>query len=418
MASATRAREELGNNRAPLPAAVRGSEIENFYATSLSHSDAVTENLAVELEMRPTVIANQTVPGQYDLFVGVEGKPLAVRPPTVLTLVVDTTTTMGAEGIARARAAVAAIGAQLQPQDRVRLLTTNDTDADKITTPGSAAAEVVQWAQSLTLGPEADLVALLSKAYSLAQMAPDPTGWNRVVVISDGEGKTSQLPQTLIESAAHQTPPIYLVGIGVGSQFGESLLYRASSYGRGAYVYLDDELQADAVVGAKFERIFGILYDDVRVTVTAPWYAELLDPGPLASPDVVLTANSQYLPPGGILRFTFRVRLCHPDIAKDVNEITKPVTLKIDAQPIFGAAIPNAGDKPFKFEKLLLASPTTDSDRLTATRAFVASLRAPTTARFDEATNLLQALNGQQLSWQPATDMLTLLSQHPANQSP
>lgn len=418
MASATRTREELHLDRAPLPASVRGSELENFYATSLTHPTVFTENLMGELEMRETKIAGQTVPGQYDLFVGVEGKPLAVRPPTLLTVLVDTTPTMGAEGLARARAALEAIGNQLQPQDRVRLLTTNDTVGDKLTSPGAAAAEVVEWAQSLALGPEADLVAFFAKAYSLAQTDPDPTGWNRVLVITDGEGQTSQLPQSLIESAAKATPPIFLVGIGVGNQFGESLLYRATSYGRGAYAYLDDAKQADTVLGANFERLFGILYDDVRVTVTAPWYAELLDPGALDPPDVVITANSQYLPPGGLLRFTFRIRLCHPDIVKDYNEVIKPVSLKIDATPIFGAAIPNAGEKLFKFEKLLVASPTTDIEQLAATRAFVSTLRAPTKERFDEATILLKTLSDPQINWQPATEMLLLLGQHPAHPVP
>jgi len=418
MASATRTREELNLGRAPLPAAVRGSELENFYATSLAHPTVFTENLMGELEMRETKIAGQTVPGQYDLFVGVEGKPLAVRPPTLLTVLVDTTPTMGSEGLARARAALEAIGNQLQPQDRVRLLTTNDTDGDKLTSPGSAAAEVIEWAQSLALGPEADLVAFFPKAYSLAQADPDPTGWNRVLVITDGEGQTSQLPKSLIESAAKASPPVFLVGIGVSDQFSESLLYRATSYGRGAYAYLDDSTRADTVLGANFERLFGILYDDVRVTVTAPWYAELLDPGALDPPDVVLTANSQYLPPGGLMRFTFRIRLCHPDIVKDYNEVIKPVSLKIDATPIFGAAIPNAGEKPFKFEKLLVASPTTDIERLAATRAFVSTLRAPTKKRFDEATGLLEKLSDPQVNWQPATDMLLLLGQHPAHPAP
>jgi len=418
MASGARAREELNLERAPLPASIRGAEVENFYASPLAHPKQLSETIWAELELRQTVIEGNKVPGQYDLFVGIEGKAPATRPPVALTLLVDTTLTMGEEGMKRARAALKAIASKLQPQDTVRMLTTDPGDGNgKISAAGAAGAELASWAQGLALGPEASVLDRIPTAYELATSQPDAAAWNRIVVVTDGQGSTSQLPQNLLNAAAMGSPGVLLVGIGVGGKFGESLLYRATEYGLGPYVYLDDATAADALIGSNFDRLFGTVSSELQVSIEAPWFAEVLDPGELTPPDLRGSSDSsryQYLAPGAVLRFNFRIRLCDADIITDPLNVAEKLTLTVSAKPT-GQPVTESWPLSLPFEKLLGATNTTDMDRFDATRAYVAALKAPTAQRFKSANDLLGPLSS---AWNPAGEMLGLLARHPANKSP
>ncbi len=117
-----------------------------------------------------------------------------------------------------------------------------------------------------------DLHAGLTRGYELADRAYQPTYTNRVVMITDALTNTGQTDERLIATIGkyYDARKIRLSGVGVGSDFNDSLLDRLTERGRGAYVFLGSAAEVDAVFGSRFVSLIETTAEDVHFRLHLP----------------------------------------------------------------------------------------------------------------------------------------------------
>lgn len=317
--SALLAREALLEGRAPVPIHLRTHEMLNHYAPRLELGGPL-----LSLYMRD----NPGVPGTYELAVGVETAALApgARPPVVLTLAIDVTSSM-LPALPRVHAAVSALASSLRAGDVVRWMTTND--------PPSAVSElgVVQpddpalLALAAALSADADdqpssLSALVTGAVEAARSKVVVGAWNRIVVITDGGDVVDEPAYQALQQAASEDVLALAVGVGKAFEPPPRALRLIGSGGRGPYIHVDDG--GASVLAERFDELFGRAYDDLRIRLTVPWYFEIQRPYVFAttSADGV---DPQYIAPGQALVFPFRLSTCSPLALQFKDEIVLDV---------------------------------------------------------------------------------------------
>src|SRR5690606_6394609 len=112
----------------------------------------------------------------------------------------------------------------------------------------------------------------LSQGYAAADAAYQPTYTNRVVLATDALTNTGVTDQGLISIVAKHFDArrIRLSGVGVGSEFNDSLLDELTERGRGAYVFLGSEAEVDAVFGSRFTSLVETIANDVHFKLSLP----------------------------------------------------------------------------------------------------------------------------------------------------
>ncbi|MBK8259201.1 MAG: VWA domain-containing protein [Polyangiaceae bacterium] len=283
MASPAIAREELNAKRAPDGTRIRTHEFLNYYNVHYPLKDPNDPTLGVFWEMHPHPSAEGSAEVRYRLQIGVQA-PKANRESMVLTFVVDASGSLVGPGIERARAAILSVADQLQPGDVINVVkwATEDsvllksysatgTQADKL-----KLAEVVS---KLSPGGGSDLHSGLLKGYELAAEKFDKTKINRVVLISDGGANIGVLDRDIIAAAAEKAEGegIYMAGIGVGPAQGysDNLMDLVTDAGRGAYVYVDSNEEAQSLFKTRFEEIMMVAARNVQVQIDLPSYLEI-----------------------------------------------------------------------------------------------------------------------------------------------
>jgi Ca-activated chloride channel family protein len=127
-------------------------------------------------------------------------------------------------------------------------------------------------AEGLEPGGSTDLHAGLVLGYELARHNYR-TGWlNRVVLVSDGQANTGITDSEIISSAANEMEGegIYLVGVGCGDGYNDTLMDDVTDAGRGAYVFIDRESEARRMFVDRFLQTMEVAVRDVRVELTLP----------------------------------------------------------------------------------------------------------------------------------------------------
>lgn len=283
MASPVIARELLRAGLAPDAARIRTHEFLNYYDARYEAPAAGT--LGVHVEMQATAQSPTVPAGRFRLQVGVQAPPVP-RRELVLTFVVDSSGSLIGTGIERERAALLAVGKQLQAGDVVNVVTWSNENAvllEGYVATGTEAddgklAEVVN---KLTPGGGSDLHAGLLTGYDLAFAHQDPEKLNRLVLVSDGGANLGQVDNDVIASAAEDADEkgIYLVGIGVGPADGysDALMDLVTDAGRGAYVYLDGVEEAESVFTDRFDEVMNVAARNVEIQVDLPEYMEIDD---------------------------------------------------------------------------------------------------------------------------------------------
>ncbi|MBK7583926.1 MAG: VWA domain-containing protein [Myxococcales bacterium] len=404
MASATRARETLNAHQAPVSASLRTQDFLNYYDVGRSQNTAAS-GLSLTATLRAVTIGTTPIPRQYQLFVGIQSEPLATRPPVALTVVVDTTPSMAGEPFARAKKALRALTDALAPNDHLSVfvpglgLVFDQTLADP-------AAETLGLEGSLDLGDESTLREPLETALSHATTLLQPKQWNRVVLISDGQGDPATLPIGPLESAAQAGISSSSVGVGGSFVVGDAFLNAVSQAGHGSYVYVEAAEAADASLRQRFDRVFGQLYKDVKLTVTLPWFLTSLDP-PSQNGGAADLTKLESLPPDSAAAFVFNLQACHDKvILKDGANY--PLSIQVSATNTLTDQPASAGKTPTATE-LLNGSPL-GLDQVLATQSFVSALKAPTKNRFTEAFERLVPLKQPGNAFE---DMWSLLDRYP-----
>jgi Ca-activated chloride channel family protein len=332
MASPALVRKLLRAGAPVSPYLVRTYEFLNYY--NVAYDPPASNDLALVPQMRPSKSG-----GSYELQIGAQSAPAQVRRPVTLTLVLDTSGSMGGDPIALLKESVHAMVGQLQPGDIVSITTWNTQtnivlDGHQATGPGDPA--ILQAVDALDAGGGTDLEQGLSNGYSLARKYYSEGRVNRVVLISDGVANVGITDEQMIgkEADVQDKESIYLVGIGVGDGVNDTLLNVVSDAGNGAYLYLDSKQEAWKMLGDRFEESMEIAARNVRVAVTMPWYFAISKfDGEQFSTDPT-KVKPQHLAPGDAMVYHQILQACDPGVVQNSDPLsfqatwTEPTTFK------------------------------------------------------------------------------------------
>jgi Ca-activated chloride channel family protein len=249
------------------------------------------------------------------------------RAPLTITLVLDTSGSMGGSPIALERAAVRAIASQLRAGDVVSAVTwaevqTPVLEGHEVTGPNDSA--LLALASSLDAGGGTNLHGGLVHGYALAERYYGADRINRVVLVSDGQANVGVTDETLIGEHADDEEGeagIYLAGIGVGDGVNDTLMNVVTDAGRGTYIYLDSEAEAQRMLGARFLQAIDLAVRNVRLEVTLPYHLVLEEfYGEVASTDASLV-RPQHLAPNDAMLFFQVLRACEPELLRGDDRI-------------------------------------------------------------------------------------------------
>ncbi len=402
--SVAETRATLQAGKAPDPSAIRTAELLEYYAPSYDANPGPDPKLTVEMTTTPS--------GEYLFQVGLTAPDHpASRQALDLTVLVDTSSSMAGDSMARARSAVKTLALSLQKGDVVNLVATSPEIAPR-TFPiqSSNDLNLIQAVNDLTTGGDGSLDRALDTAYqlTLAKGSPD---FKRLVLISDAGVAPADVD--LGKVTAHQTNDgVAVVGLGVGPAIGyrSALLDAFAIAGRGAHLYLDDldagaveGRVADSVLVRRFDGLFGAAASGVTVTVATPWFFTPHDENDLHfATDSAVTTLPQYdIAYGQTLVFRQVLHPCAP---------AAPSVCKAD----FTVSAAWSGSDPQKAPSFTLAvgDILTTSPRIakaSAVVAFADALRSQDPGHLEAAYELASAIDGDA----DMTEIAGLIQLHP-----
>ncbi len=402
MASGPRVRELLAKGVVG-PAAVRRDEITNYFRLDWPKTPVAGGFLA-RVGVRPRKIDNTILPNHYDLLVALRADPAVhTRKKVEMVVLLETSPALSEESLARGRKTVRALANSMLPGDHFTLRNVAGTEAftAELMDPKTELAKV----EDLLVRQSGESTRIaIEKALAKLQVTPaDPAVWKRAVLISDG-GSSDGPDLGVIEAAAKGEHRIFLSAVGLGGDsYKGAMLASLSRSGRGAHLYADSEEEPSKLIESRFTEIFGLAADDVRFSITLPWFAKSIDP---VVSDVAEPPPPQYLSPGGTMIHVSHLFVCDTAIGNASETLTIAVSYTLP-----GAT--TASTLPLKLQALSteLALPVPELDELGAIDAWVAAFRAPSPSRYELASQLLSGSTLQGKA--PFDELTTLLAKHP-----
>lgn len=311
------------------PRILRTYEFLNYY--NVQYQPAEPGTVRVVPQMRPSADPERV--GEYDLVVGVQSERRANEEtrPLVVTFVLDTSGSMAGEPIERQKAVIRAIAARLRRGDVVNATTWNTarrTVLSGYAVSGPNDATVLNMANNLNTDGGTDLHGGLVAGYELAHRHFRPEALNRVVLVSDGIANVGTTDEELIGRESHRAEgeELYLVGVGVGDGVNDTLMNTVTDRGRGAYVYIDTNAEAERAFGERFLENMDIAVRGVRLELTLPWYARVQEfHGEQISTNAA-EVDPQHLAPNDSMVFHSNIRACSATVMQPADPITVRAT--------------------------------------------------------------------------------------------
>ncbi len=384
MASPARAREALAQTGKP-PTGIRTYEFLNYFRIDYPAPEQGT--LGIFADAR-----EGSVPGEFSLQIGVRAPDAPLRRPMTLTFSIDTSGSMGGNGIERARAAMLALASRLQEGDVVNAVTWSTEQnvlLDNHAASGPNDATLVSIANSLEADGGTDLNAGLVKGYALAQQTYDPNRLNRLILISDGGANVGVTEEELIgmNSRFGDDEGIYLVGIGTGpvESYSDLLMDVVTDAGRGAYVYLDTPDEAKRILADRFDEVMEVAARGVQVELSLPWYFQMAKfYGEEYSTDP-REVKPQHLAPGDAMVFLQTLKACDASVVSPNDPIAITVRWQ---EPITHKARVAASETTLS---TLLAGDHAAIDKGLAIVAFAEALKTPGSGTYANARSRIEA---------------------------
>lgn len=404
MASVGRAREALQRDPAeiPWPSRIRTSDFLNYYRFSVAKPADAQGEAFVTAQAKYRFLYNAANPsgvftGQWDVAITLQALPPKDRAKHAFIALVDTTPSMAGVGMGRAKAVLAALLKSAPAGDHVVVLTTDPKQEPLVELDLAGPGEREQALAAvgaLDLGAEAAITDAIDRSYDLAEAKQGSGVAARVLLISDGGGDVTRLNETRIAagSAPGQTP-ILLTAIGTGSSntFRSTLLRRASELGRGPYVYVDSEDEAENLLGTRLAELTELGLDDVSLQLeVSPFFSVEQGDGEPSEP------RPQYLAPGGSM--TKLVRLVPCQFGGWPDDAALKVTAKFSGKTATWTGnlhelkkLPHPlVDKALAIDAFADALRARDAERLGAAKALIeGTLKAGADAQLTEIQGLL-----------------------------
>lgn len=216
--------------------------------------------------------------GEYSLLVAVVADQVTTqtRRPWNLVFSVDTSGSMQGTPLQNTKHVMLAIAARMRAGDIVSLVSWNTAQSVALeahTVWGPDDPTLLAVIANLVAGGSTDLHAGLVTAYDLANRNYAPDRLNRVILLSDGGANTGITDEELIgdEASTSEGDGIFLVGVGTSDYYNHQLMDQVTDIGRGAYLYVPDQQEADTVFGPdRHLANLEVAALDVRLEVTLP----------------------------------------------------------------------------------------------------------------------------------------------------
>jgi Ca-activated chloride channel family protein len=196
----------------------------------------------------------------------------AQRPDAALTFVIDISGSMAEPGrLDLVRDALHTMVDQLRPTDSVAVVTFSDVaTVEREMTFVSDSAELHSAIDRLEPQQRTNLEAGLTVGYRVARDGFRARASNRVVILSDGlanVGSTTATPivRQIREEAAGE---ITLLGVGVGSDYGDALMEQLTNEGDGYAVYVSDRERAREVFVRDLPAALAVRAHDAKAQVS------------------------------------------------------------------------------------------------------------------------------------------------------
>ena len=297
------------------PWMVRTYEFLNYYRFSFAKPPQ--GELAITSQLGTCVLTRD-----FALQIAVSSAPAPeARRSMNAVLVLDTSGSMDGTPIQLERAAVRALAGALQAGDVLSAVTWNTEQTpvmDGYVVTGPNDPTVLAMADALAAGGGTDLNAGLVHGYALAEANRKQDGINRVIIISDGQANVGVTDENLIGEKAEDadTEGIYLVGVGVGDGVNDSMMDVVTDAGRGAYIYLDTEQEAQRMFVDRFAESVLVAARAVQVELTLPPYFNIKKfYGEQYSPDPT-KVRPQHLAPDDSMVFYQILHPCDPSLPR------------------------------------------------------------------------------------------------------
>jgi Ca-activated chloride channel homolog len=203
-----------------------------------------------------------------------------LRPDAALTFVIDVSGSMGETGkLDLVKDALHTLVDQLRDSDEVAIVAyDSQSRVLREMAPVNSRTSLHRIIDRLRAGGSTNLEAGLLAGYKVARAGYLPGGTNRVILLSDGlpnVGNTTAAPilRTIREEAAKK---ISLLGVGVGSDYGDQFMEQLVDAGDGFVTYVSERAQARDLFVYRLPATLAVRALDAKVQVT-------FDPSTVAS---------------------------------------------------------------------------------------------------------------------------------------
>lgn len=248
--------------------------------------------------------------GLYALQIGVKSPAVsnASRRRVNLTLVLDTSGSMSGDPIDLEREVVRAIASSLRAGDIVSMVEWDTARSIRLSGHhvfGPGDPVLLAEATSLTSGGGTDLHSGLVTGYQLARENYEQGYMNRLILVSDGQANVGVTDEELIaeNSNAGEDEGIFLVGVGVGNGYNDTLMDQVTDTGRGAYIFVDSRDEAWKMFGDRFVQSIEVAAYDVQVALTLPDVFRIEEFHGEEYSDVAKEVTPQHLAPNDAMVF-------------------------------------------------------------------------------------------------------------------
>ncbi|MBK6921836.1 MAG: VWA domain-containing protein [Deltaproteobacteria bacterium] len=258
----------------PLPLQhIRPHELLNYFSFATAPV-AETDDFSVAAE----IAADPDKPGIYNLALAVAGRPLdrESRRNTALTFVIDRSGSMADEGrMEFLKQGLRRMLDELKTGDMVHLVLFDDqvcSPIENFVVGRDSRSQLEAAIAQIQPRGSTDINLGLQSGYAIADRTFVTNASNRVVLVTDAIANTGVTDEEAISLIGHHydTRRIRLSGIGVGTDFNDSLLDKLTERGHGAYVFLGSPAEVDAVFGARFVSLIETVANDVHFQLHLP----------------------------------------------------------------------------------------------------------------------------------------------------
>jgi Ca-activated chloride channel family protein len=268
------ARRQLLDGRQPDPTTVRPEEFINAFRQDYRQPDGSGFTVSLDGARLPETHDLHDAADVRLLRVGLQTRAddPARRADAALTFVVDVSGSMAEPGrLDLVQDALHVLIDQLRPTDSVAIVAYSDeARVVREMTPARNRSALHDAVRRLYTDGGTNLEAGLVTGYQVARAGFVGGASNRVILLSDGLaniGNTTAEPilSQIREEAAKE---IALLGVGVGSEYGDALMERLADAGDGFVTYVSEQAQARELFVTRLPATLTVTALDAKVQVT------------------------------------------------------------------------------------------------------------------------------------------------------